>query len=234
MPSVLTIVLPIFALIFAGWAARRLGVLGPQACGELNRFVVFLALPALLFDIVAQGRWSELWRPGFVAAFGLGAALVFAATVALRLRGRRNLADAAIDGLNAAYANTGFIGFPLVLAAVGPAGLTPALIATVLTVCVLFALALVLIEVGLAAERHPARLLAKVAGAVARNPLFVAPAAGALFMATGLAVPAPAESFLSCSARPPRPARWWRWASSWRRSGRRRAPRPATPPPWWR
>jgi predicted permease len=55
------IVLPIFALIGAGWIARRSGVLGPHATGEINRFVVWLALPALLFDIVAKARWSD-WR----------------------------------------------------------------------------------------------------------------------------------------------------------------------------
>jgi hypothetical protein len=37
---------------------------------------------------------------------------VFAITVALRVRRSRHLADAAIDGLNAAYANTAYIGFP--------------------------------------------------------------------------------------------------------------------------
>jgi hypothetical protein len=34
--STLTVVLPIFALIFAGWLARRIGVLGDHATTELN------------------------------------------------------------------------------------------------------------------------------------------------------------------------------------------------------
>ena len=54
MFSVLTVVLPIFALIFAGWICRRGNILGPLAATEINRFVVYLALPALLFDIVAR------------------------------------------------------------------------------------------------------------------------------------------------------------------------------------
>lgn len=198
--SVFIIVLPIFALIFAGWGTRRLAIFGPQATSELNRFVVYLALPALLFDIVAKARWSEIWQPGFVASFGLGVAVVFAATLALRLRGGRPLTDAAIDGLNAAYANTGFVGFPLALAVLGQAGLAPTLIATIITVCVLFAAALVLIEFGLETEsdrgRSPARMLAKVAGSLARNPLLVAPLLGAFFLATGLALPTPLDSFL--------------------------------------
>ncbi|MGT2486145.1 hypothetical protein ACU4GA_09570 [Methylobacterium oryzae CBMB20] len=38
MLSTLLVVLPIFALIFAGWLARRIGVLGAAATAELNRF----------------------------------------------------------------------------------------------------------------------------------------------------------------------------------------------------
>jgi malonate transporter len=194
--SVLTIVLPIFALIFAGWGARRSGMLGPHATGELNRFVVYLALPALLFDIVANARWSVIWQPSFVAAFGLGAGLVFAGTVLLRRRQGRPLADAAVDALNAAYANTGFIGFPLALSVLGAGALAPALIATILTVCVLFAVALVLLEIALQTERHPLRMARTVALALARNPLLIAPLAGAVCLAFALKVPVPVESFL--------------------------------------
>jgi len=197
MVFVLPVVLPIFALILAGWGTRRIGVLGPHATRELNRFVVYLALPALLFDIVAKAHWSEIWQPGFVAAFGLGAGLVFLGTVTLSLRGSRHLADAAIDGLNAAYANTGFIGFPLAAAVLGGAALAPTLIATILTVCVVFAFALVLIEVGVQTERHPRRMAMKVVRSLGSNPLLIAPLVGGVFLAFGIATPAPLERFVT-------------------------------------
>jgi len=196
MPSVLSAVLPIFALILAGWLARRTGALGPHATGEINRFVVYLALPALLFDIVAGAQPEALWQPAFVASFGLGAAAVFVLAVVLRQGRPRHFADATIDGLNAAYSNAGFIGIPLALAVLGRDALVPALIATIMTVCVLFAVAIVCVEIGLQAERHPARMLAKVARQLLRNPLLVAPALGALVLFSGFKVPAPAESFL--------------------------------------
>ena len=197
MLTVIPIVLPIFGLILAGWVARRIGVFSAHATGELNRFVVYLALPALLFDIVAKARWSDIWQTGFIAAFTISTGLVFVLTVVLRLRGPRNLADAAIDGLNAAYANTGFIGFPLVVAALGHEGLAPTLIATIVTVCVLFALALILIEIGIQTERHPARMAMKVSKSLGTNPLLVAPLAGGIFLAFGIATPTPVERFLT-------------------------------------
>lgn len=140
MLSTLMIVLPIFALVLAGWLARRVGVLGPNATTELNRFVVYLALPALLFDITSHAHWSDLWQPGFIAVFGISTLLIFSVTVAVGSRGARNLADAAIDGLNAGYANTAYMGFPITLAVLGQQALAPTTIASIITVCVSSAL----------------------------------------------------------------------------------------------
>lgn len=196
MLSTLLVVLPVFALILAGWLARQVEVLGPQATTELSRFVVYLALPALLFDIVAHARWADLWRPGFVGAFGLGAMLTFALAVAVRRPRTRSFGEAVIDGLNAGYANTGFLGFPLVLAALGREAMGPTLLATILTVCILFALAIILIETSLKAETQPIRLAVEVGRSLLRNPLLVAPALGTLVPALGLGLPGPVEGFL--------------------------------------
>lgn len=149
MLSNLLIVLPIFALILTGWLARRLGALGPNATREVNRVVVYLALPALLFDITANAVPSEIWQPGFLAAFTAGCAVVFALTIWMRMRNGAQLADAAIDGLNASYANTGFMGFPMLLAVVGESAMAATLVATIVTACILFAIAIILIEIGL-------------------------------------------------------------------------------------
>jgi malonate transporter len=63
MLSTLEILLPVFGLIFAGFVCRRRGLLGPTAASELNRFVVWLALPALLFDIMAHSCISQRLSP---------------------------------------------------------------------------------------------------------------------------------------------------------------------------
>ena len=201
MFSTFLVVLPVFALIFAGWAARRIGVLGPAATTELNRFVVYLALPALLFDVLAHTKGADLWQPGFIAAFGLSSLLVFVLILGLHWRRRHRtqgfqLADAAIDGLNGAYGNTGYVGFPLATAALGPAALLPTTIATIITVCVIFALAITLIETGLQARHGGLKVAGKVARSLALNPLVVAPILGALVPAFGLSIPVPLETIL--------------------------------------
>ena len=63
MTSALSILLPLFALIAAGYCARRARVFDASASSTINRFVVWLALPAALFGIMAQSTWAQLWQP---------------------------------------------------------------------------------------------------------------------------------------------------------------------------
>jgi len=196
MLATLEILLPVFGLIFAGFACRRRGVLGPNSASELNRFVVWLALPALLFDTMARATWEQLYQPAFVVTFSVACAGIFALILVMRLLNGRHLADASVDAIAASYPNTGYIGFPLGMIAFGQASLTPSTIATILVACVLFAGAIVLIEVGLQTERTPHKLGLKVLGSLARNPLIVSPIAGALFASLHVPLPPSAEIFL--------------------------------------
>lgn len=196
MFATLEILLPVFGLILAGFACRRRGLLGPNSASELNRFVVWLALPALLFDTMAHATWQQLYQPAFVAAFSIGCIGAFLPILALRMLSGQHLADASVDAIAASYPNTGYIGFPLGMIAFGSASLTPTTIATILVACVLFALAIVLIEVGLQTERTPHKLGLKVLSSLARNPLIVSPIAGVLLASTHVALPQSAETFL--------------------------------------
>lgn len=195
MLSTFAIVAPIFGLVLAGYGCRRLHFMGPNASPELNRFVVYLALPAMLFQLMTHTSWAALYQPGFVLAFGLGMAAVFGATLLLRRRAR-GLADASLDGLNAAYANVGFMGFPLCLAVLGQQAMALVTIATILTACVLFGSAIVLIELGRQNGVGALVVTRKVGLSLLKNPLLLAPLLGALTAAAGVPVPAPFDAFL--------------------------------------
>ncbi|OUL81376.1 AEC family transporter [Paraburkholderia hospita] len=196
MLSTLEILLPVFALIFAGFFCRRRNLLGPTAASELNRFVVWLALPALLFDTMAHSTWHQLDQPAFIATFSIACAGVFVVVLLARLASGRHLADASVDAIAASYPNTGYIGFPLGLLAFGKASLTPTTIATIIVACVLFALAIVLIEIGLQTERTPHKLGAKVVWRLLRNPLIASPILGVLAASAHFTLPHSVETFL--------------------------------------
>lgn len=196
MLSTLNVVLPIFALIFVGWLARKLKILGENALSELNRFVVYLALPALLFDIIANAKWRDLAQPAFILTFLTGMMAVFFFTMLIQLRRTRHLADAAIDGLNAGYANTGFIGFPLVIVFLGHEALAPTLIATILTVSVLFGIGIIIIETGIQGEVKRRIIFARVAKSLMKNPLLVSPVIAICVPVSGWTIPDSVNVFL--------------------------------------
>ena len=58
MFAIANIVLPVFALIVAGYILRRRNILSLNASTELNRYVVWLALPALMIYVMVNSSWS--------------------------------------------------------------------------------------------------------------------------------------------------------------------------------
>jgi len=194
---VLSVVVPVFALILAGFIAGKTGKLGPNASAEINRFVVWLALPAQLFTFTANSDWQTLWQPGFIIAFSAGCFAVYIALLLYRWYHTRDWVAASFTGLSGSYANTGYMGIPLCLLALGDSGLAPAVIATLVVVCGLFGLAIVFIEFGKQSHKPWYEIIAIVLGSLAKNPLLVAPIAGAAWSAGGLQMVEPAQQFLS-------------------------------------
>ncbi|WP_298956974.1 AEC family transporter [uncultured Methylobacterium sp.] len=193
MNAVLNAALPIFALILVGFLCGRSPKFGPQMTDNLNRFAVYLALPALMFLAMARITPDQVAQVGFALAFLGGIAAAFAGGFAVsRLRGGR-LAQASIEGLDAGYSNVGFMGIPLCLLVFGPASLPVAVIATLFTACVLFLFAIVLIESDLQGGAGRGRTARKVGRALLVNPLLIAPVAGLAVGLLGLPLPAPAE-----------------------------------------
>lgn len=194
--TVFATVLPVFAAILAGWAFARWRGLGADAVGALNAYVVWLALPALLFGFVARADRATFGEPRFVLVCA-GAAF---ATFALALvTGRRSatLSARSLDALTAAYSNAAYLGLPICAALFGPVGVAAAVIASLVTVCAMFALAVLLVEADRAAGGPALPAVGRALGRTAKNPLVAAPLAGAVWAAAGWPVPAAAASFLT-------------------------------------
>ena len=201
---VFNVVFPVFALILIGYACGRTGKLGESASIELNRFVVWLALPAQLFNFASSSGWQTLWQPGFITAFFLSCLLVFILVMVVSWVRKRDLAAASFSGLSASYSNTGYMGIPLCVLALGQDGLAPAIIATFI-VFVMFAIATVLIEVGIQSHKKSHEIIWNVLQSLCTNPLLIAPVAGLLWSSTDLVLYDPLAqviAFLAAAATP--------------------------------
>ncbi len=195
MSLILEAVLPLFALILAGYVVGRRGILGRSATDSLNGFVVWMALPALLFQAMAQISWEEIRQPGYIAGSAIAMAMVFGISWLTARRDGRRLADASITSLAAAYGNAGYMGIPLCIMVLGEASLPAVIIATLLTACILFAFSIVLVELDLQRSTTLGATLRKVGLAVLKNPLVCAPVAGLIASGAGWHLPSPILQF---------------------------------------
>lgn len=120
MQSALGVALPVFAIVLCGYLAGRYGLLGQGAAGNLNAYVYYFALPALLFTSLAEAPVGELANWAFVGADLVGIAVSFVASAALaRWAYRVSLSTSAMRGMIASFGNTGYMGIPLLIAAFG-------------------------------------------------------------------------------------------------------------------
>ncbi|MBM3582081.1 MAG: hypothetical protein FJX37_08970, partial [Alphaproteobacteria bacterium] len=147
MIPILDVVLPVFAIILAGYAAGRMGWLGEASSDALNRFVYYCALPALFFGSLARIEPARIFDPAFLAAYTGGQLAVFVAAFAsARLLFKNSPAEASLFAMGGIFANSGYMGVPLALVAFGADGIPPTIVATVFMSMIFIALVTILIE----------------------------------------------------------------------------------------
>jgi hypothetical protein len=198
LDPILGAVLPVFGLIACGYLAGRFGIVTQASSHALNQFVYAFALPAMLFVAVYRGSLEEILSGAFllaVVAATLGTAL---AGFALSYYGKgASGAESTLRALNASFANTGYLGIPLVTVAYGEAAALPAALATLATNFVSFALAIVCLELFVNPRAGGVR---RALRGVVMSPLIWPIALAVVFVATQLKLPVPAERFATLLA----------------------------------
>ena len=196
MQAIANIVLPVFAILLAGYLSGRFGLLGKDSSEALNRFVYYVALPVLLFYAMARVEPADILNWPFIAAFSAGIGLsLLLAMMAARILFRGRLAEVSLFGMAAVFSNTGYMGIPLAIAAFGDDGALPAIVATVINSAVLMPVAATLVEVDLRCGTGWWRAARGVASGLARNPLLMAPVLGLLWSASGWRLAQPVSAF---------------------------------------
>jgi malonate transporter and related proteins len=189
-------ILPIFAIILAGWLAGASGYLSRELAGPLMRFAYYVAMPALVFLTIADETLHSLldWR--FVAAFGGGSMLCFAAVMMFeRIVRGASLRSGAMLAAAVSMTNTGFVALPILKSLFGQPGVLAAAIATIFVGAVIFPLLVVLLEIDRREASHGVR-----GGAlfrqIATNPVILATLCGVAWSFIGMTLPGSVASFL--------------------------------------
>lgn len=196
MTAIVDVVLPVFAIMLAGYLAGRLRLLGDASSEALNGFVYYGAMPALFFVSMSSVPLAEAFDGPFLAAFGGGMAITFLTALLVgRLVFPNRLGALGLQGVTAIFANTGYLGIPLLITAFGDTGKLPAIITTVLNGTLVLGLAVVLLELDQSRGAGPLRVLRNVTLGVLKSPLVLSAGAGLLASGLALEIPRPVITF---------------------------------------
>ena len=196
MLAILNVTIPLFALVLCGYLAARYHILPDNAVPALNTFVLYFALPCMLFRVASGPAFSEILNlPVFFAYMvtGLVVLAIFAATV--RFVMGEGVREAAFAAIAAAWSNWGYMGIALIPQLLGQAALAPLIAAGMADLIVVISAGLALASL----ENHgrgggDAPLTGALIG-IAGNPLIWAVIVGGAFAALEMRLPSAADQF---------------------------------------
>ncbi|NQV99005.1 MAG: AEC family transporter [Rhodospirillales bacterium] len=194
-------VLPIFAVCAFGFLAGRVGLFDKAMALVINRFVFYLPLPALTFNLLASARFDAFSWPLLIGYFLSEGAVYLCALLAARYLFKCGWLEAILLGLAAAYSNHVLFVLPIAVALFGDAVSLPIVAIITVDSLVMFGLTLVAMDALTLDKPSLGGILLKLG----KNPTIVGLVAGLVF---GLAqVPLPTGvgvflDFVSATAAP--------------------------------
>lgn len=180
MLEIFRVTFPFFALVLCGYVAARWRFLPLEAIPGLNGFVLFFALPCMLFRFGADTPIAQLLDAGVFFTYLLCALLIVALSIAISLNPRVRWNDASLGALVAAFPNTGFMGVPLLVALLGASAAGPAIVTIVVDMVITTSLCIALSRLDGADEHGASRAAKSALKGVLTNPMPWAICLGAL------------------------------------------------------
>ena len=181
MLEVLSLTLPLFGLILLGFVGAKLNRQPIEALGWLNTFIIYFALPAMLFTLVAKTPVDQFASWEFIATNIVITFSIMALTFALGvLESRGNLAEASIQSLAGGYGNIGYMGPALAILALGEKAAIPVAIIFCFENTMHFALAPAMMAVSGQKKQPAGQLVLEVIRRIVFHPFILATAAGIL------------------------------------------------------
>lgn len=171
MLDILLVTFPFFALVLCGYIAARRRMLPLDAIPGLNTFVLYFALPCMLYRFGASTPIAQLLDVPAASVY-LACALAMVAFVVWASRNSRiGWNDASFGALVAAFPNTGFMGVPLLVALLGAQAAGPAIVTIVVDLLITSSLCIALSRLDGADEHGVKKAAANALKGVAVNPM---------------------------------------------------------------
>ena len=193
MLHIFEVTFPFFALVLCGYAVARGGLLPLDSIPGLNLFVLYIALPCMLFRFGAATPIARLLDPSIFATYLLCALAMVGLTLATTRRGPTGWNDASFGALVAAFPNSGFMGVPLLVGLLGERAAGPAIVALAVDMVITSSLCIALSRMaasGGMGTNGSGRATVNALKGIVVNPLPWAIGLGGVASASGIELPA--------------------------------------------
>ncbi len=200
MLQILAVTFPFFALVLLGYLAASRGTLPLASIPGLNGFVLFFALPCMLYRFGATTPIAQLMDARVALTYMVCALTMVTLCVVLTRRDRIGWNDAAFGALVAAFPNTGFMGVPLLVALLGAKAAGPAIVTIVVDMVITSSLCIALSRLDAGQGASASRAARNALKGVATNPMPWAILGGALASALQFSPPQPVAATLGMLA----------------------------------
>ena len=201
MLEVSGLVVPFFGLILIGYLLGRRSNLTHDQMGWMNFFIIYVALPALFFKLMAKTPVEDLANGHFVLGTTGVTLLVFLAVLGTgRFLRKDPLPESMIQGFAAAYGNIGYMAPGMALMAFGEKAALP----VALIFCFDNALHFTMAPFVMAMARHEEgampRLMLQAIARIFTHPFIMATLAGVGAAAIHLSLPQPVDRMIDLLA----------------------------------
>ncbi|MCP8940743.1 AEC family transporter [Alsobacter sp. SYSU M60028] len=181
MTSVASLALPFFGLIFLGFGCGKLLKYPEAGLQWMNFFIVYVALPSLFFKLISAAPLEQLANWPFVMGTTAATFIAFCIAFAVgMLATRGNIQESTVQGVVGAYANIGYMGPGLTIAALGQGAIVPTALIFVFDNILLFTLVPFMMAMGRRGSMNVAATAWYVVKRVVTHPFNVATAVAVL------------------------------------------------------
>ena len=189
MLHILSVTFPFFALVLAGYVAARRGWMPLAAIPGLNAFVLYFALPCMLFRFGSSTPMTQLFDPVVALLYSVCALGMLALGMALLRRRQLSWNDSAFGTMAVAFPNTGYMGLPLLLNLLGPSAVGTAIVTILVDVFFTSSVCIAMSRMDHAQDHGVRSAGWQALKSVVSIPLTWAIGLGALFSANAWALP---------------------------------------------
>lgn len=207
MAEIIGMLIPFFGLIGTGYGAARYFRQPIEALGWLNIYVIYIAMPALLFKLMSRAPFAEVARADFILLYvGATYLVFFLVFAAARFWRGTSTPEATLQAFAGAYGNIGFMGPGLSLLAFGEKAAIPVALIICFESAAHFSVVPTLMAFGKGERRGLSAICLEILRRVFTHPLVLGALAGFVAALIGWEQPRPIAQFVDALAASAAPA----------------------------